>query len=387
MTLLAEGYAMLRCLTADLKAAGHEVTVLLDSRISKLNPPLNADYTIPILDAKEPELFLPNVAKINDAVYIIAPETNQILQKLVKTIEESGKVSLNCTSKSITTVSNKANLYKFLQKNDYSTPKTLNLKIKDDKESLKTQILSKLTLPIVLKPLDGTSSNAISKLKSTAEIEAAIRKIKTYSKKPQFIAQEFITGVSASVSIISNGQKAIAISLNKQQITLASPEAESSYNGGCVPLEHPQKQKAFALAERLVEAFSGLRGYIGVDVVLGKDKVYIVDVNPRLTTSYVGLHAVSDLNVAETIVLAVTEAKLPNKFENCQVAFFEKVTTSKPNLALFEKAAKLETMIAPPFPIQEDDTATALVLVKGDSMQDAYLRLEEAKKGLCSIIS
>ena len=41
----------------------------------------------------------------------------------------------------------------------------------------------------------------------------------------------------------------------------------------------------------MVESFSGLRGYVGVDVVLGQDKLYVVDVNPRLTTSYVGLRA------------------------------------------------------------------------------------------------
>jgi len=36
-SILAEGYAMLRCVTADFSAAGHEVTVLLDERISKAN--------------------------------------------------------------------------------------------------------------------------------------------------------------------------------------------------------------------------------------------------------------------------------------------------------------------------------------------------------------
>ncbi|HSV49855.1 MAG TPA: ATP-grasp domain-containing protein, partial [Candidatus Acidoferrales bacterium] len=302
--VLAEGYAMLRGIVADFKAEGHEVVVLLDQRIAKFKLPLAADKIIKISDSNQPEQILTDNATTNEAVYIIAPETDQTLKKLVKAIEATGKICLNCTSSSIAAVSNKARLYEFMQNNDYTTPKTLTLNTEQSEKNINTQITENLTFPIILKPIDGTSGNAISKVKNPTEIEAAIKKIKKYSKTPQFITQEYITGLSASVSVISNGQKAIAISLNKQQITLASPEAESSYIGGCVPLEHLQKQKAFALAERLVEAFSGLQGYVGVDVILGEDKPYIVDVNPRLTTSYVGLHAVSDFNVAEAIVLA-----------------------------------------------------------------------------------
>jgi predicted ATP-grasp superfamily ATP-dependent carboligase len=143
----------------------------------------------------------------------------------------------------------------------------------------------------VFKPLDGTSCNAISLVKTGTQIDAAIQKLRNQSANPQFIVQEYVNGLAASVSLISNGKKAVALSLIKQQITLASAEFESCYAGGCVPLEHPMKARALSLAEHLVESCPGLRGYVGVDVILADDNVYIVDVNPRLTTSYVGLHA------------------------------------------------------------------------------------------------
>ena len=82
-SVLSEGFGMLRTVVSDFKAAGHEVTVLLDERLSKLNPPLDADCTVPIFYASEPKRFLSNIAKINDAVYVIAPETGQTLQSLV----------------------------------------------------------------------------------------------------------------------------------------------------------------------------------------------------------------------------------------------------------------------------------------------------------------
>ena len=53
---------MLRCVVADFKAAGHEVTVLLDARLSKLNPPIEADCTVPIFYANEPQKFISNIA-------------------------------------------------------------------------------------------------------------------------------------------------------------------------------------------------------------------------------------------------------------------------------------------------------------------------------------
>lgn len=386
-SILAEGFAMLRCVSADLKAAGHQVTVLLDERISRFNPPLDADCTIHVSSGVLPQEIISTTAANNDAILIIAPETEQILQKLVKVVEQTGKTSLNCTSDAIATFSGKAQLTDYLQKNGYSTPKTLILETGKVPEDLKVAITSQLNFPLVFKPLDGTSCNAISRVKTAQEIEAAIQKIKNQSSCSRFIVQEYVTGLAASVSLISNGEKAVAVSLNKQQITLQGPDGESFYEGGCVPLEHPLKARALSVAEHLVESFPGLRGYVGVDVVLADDGVYVVDVNPRVTTSYVGLHATSAFNLAEAIVEAVTLTKLPEKCPYSSVAFFAKYQTIKPTEAAFQKISKQEAVVAPPFPLDESRGATTMVIGKGDSMQDACLRLEEAKKSLHSILS
>ena len=63
-------------------------------------------------------------------------------------------------------------------------------------------------------------------------------------------------------------------------------------------------KKHLRVAEKVVGCFKGLRGYVGVDLVLAKEKVFVVDVNPRLTTSYVGLSRVANFNVAEALVNA-----------------------------------------------------------------------------------
>jgi hypothetical protein len=47
-------------------------------------------------------------------------------------------------------------------------------------------------------------------------------------------------------------------------------------------------------------------GYLGVDLVLGNDPAgsgdVVIEINPRLTTSYVGLRALSRVNLAATMI-------------------------------------------------------------------------------------
>lgn len=385
--VLSEGFGMLRSVVADFKVAGHEVTVLIDARLSKLNPPIDADCTVPIFYPKEPEKFLNNIAKINDAICIVAPETGQTLQSLVELAEQTGKTSLNCESGVIGKVADKAVLYESLQNNGFPTPKTLVLSSSDSIVQIKQVLKRELNYPVVFKPVDGVGCDGLSIVKEDAQVEKAIAKVNAESSCTRFIAQEFVEGESASVSLLSTGKKAVALSLNKQNISLAEPDEVSSYDGGIVPFDYPQKQQAFSMVEKVVESFSGLRGYVGVDLVLAGQKAFVVDVNPRLTTSYVGLRKVASVNVAEALVNAVVKGKLPTKPENHGVSIFSKMEAPKPTIDVFQKVAKLETVVSPPFPLKDNAKSCALVIGEGNSLDDARLHLEEAKKRLCNIIT
>ena len=383
--VLSEGFAMLRCVVADFKAAGHQVAVLLDARILKLNSPIEADSTIPIIYSNEPKKFLSNIAKKNDAVYVIAPETGQTLQAFIELVQETGKTSLNSDPQAISQVSDKSVLYESLRKKGFSIPKTITLNITDSSTDIKQAIKRELKYPVIIKPADGTGGSGISLIKEETEIEKATNKIKTTSTNTLFIAQEFVNGESASISLLSNGNKALAISLNKQNITLDNPDGDSSYNGGCIPYDHPLSPDACILAQKVVEAFSGLRGYVGVDVILSQDKIVVVEVNPRLTTSYIGLRQVAGFNIAQAIVDAVIKKELPTKIRDRGVACFSKIQTSKPTIKAYQKTTKI-ALIAPPFPLSDSIDAYSILMGYGDNVQDASLRLEEAKKQLLNII-
>ena len=262
-SFLAEGFAMMCSIAADFKAAGHTVTVLLDARLSMLNPPIDADFIVPILYSNEPKQFLSNIAKVNDAAYVIAPETGNDLQSTVKLIEETGKVALNCESKGISKVTDKAFLYKELEKNGFSVPKTLVLKKDADIKQIKQSIIRELTYPLIFKPSDGVGANGLSIIEDEKQIEKAFSKINLESANEDFIVQEFIKGEPASVSVLSTGKKALAISLNKQKVKVSGPDQSSSYEGGIVPFEHPLKDDALDSSRESCRIISGLTRLCG----------------------------------------------------------------------------------------------------------------------------
>jgi tyramine---L-glutamate ligase len=379
-SVLSEGYGMLRTISSDFKRARHQVTVLLDANLSKLNPPLDVDFVVPVVSPSEPQRFLKTLASVNDAIYVIAPETNQTLQSLVQTVEETGKTSLNSPSEAIRKASNKAILYDSLKKLNLSAPDTVTINATDSLTDIKSAIKRRLSFPLVLKPLDGVSCGGLYLIKDASQIEAATQKTQTGG----FVAQEYLKGTDASVSLLCTGTKALPISLNRQNVTLAGPDSMSSYEGGCVPIDHPQKKNAFRIAQKIAVYF-GLKGYVGIDFVLTKEAAFAVDVNPRLTTSYVGLSKTAHFNVAQGIVDAVLEKKLPKNPEFHGYTCFSKVQTSNPTISQLKKTFKMSQVVSPPFPNPSGKTF-ALVCGCADSEANASSEMQEAKKQFLRII-
>ena len=378
--VLAEGFAMLRCIVADFRAAGHQVTTLLDCRLFKLNPPIEANYTSQVLYASEPQKILPNLAKNNDAIYIIAPETNQTLQSYIELAEKTGKTILNTPANTIAKTSDKTTLYVDLQKTGYAIPKTLILNVAHSTTQIEQALTTHLTYPLIFKPADGAGCNGISIIENPTDIDQGVAKIKAASANPHFIAQEKIEGDSVSVSLISNGKKALALTLNKQQITLAK-QTESSYQGGSTPYEHPKAEEAKILAEHIAESL-GLQGYVGIDLILSQNTIFVIDVNTRLTVSYVGLRQIIDINIAQALINAVITKQLPQKPNLQGTVCFSKIQTIPPTSEIYRKTTKLPGIITPIFPLPNTPQSTALIIGYGTNLQEAQARLEEAKNAL-----
>ena len=386
-SMLSEGFGMLRSAVSCFKAAGHNVTVVLADGLSKLNPPLNTDCVLPVSNFKEAQDTIRKACGKVDAALVVAPETGGVLQSLVELVEQTGVASLNCKSAVIRAVSNKADLYEKLKAKGIIIPETISLSFSDDLSNIKSAIKGKFSFPVLFKPVEGEGCSGISIASSETQIDAAIAKVKSQSQCGRFLVQEYLTGHAASVSLLSTGEKALPLSLNEQKVTLATPDGDSSYDGGVVPFEHPFWLEALDVAQQVADCFCGLRGYFGVDVVLSADGPVVVDVNPRLTTSFVGLSSSSGLNVSEALLNAVLKRELPSVMFFQGFACFEKLRTPVHSISVLQRLYGLREVVSPPFPVPSCNDGCALILCKGNTAKEAVARLEEAKKHTLNIIN
>jgi hypothetical protein len=125
-------------------------------------------------------------------------------------------------------------------------------------------------------------------------------------------SQEYIEGEHFSVSIVASrvvgdaclyfsGKPPLALAVNRQYIDIDAG-GRFSYQGGETPV-HPEREEEITGVARNVAGVLGCQGYCGIDVVVA-DQVYVVDVNPRITTSLVGIAACMEEEIADILVAA-----------------------------------------------------------------------------------
>ena len=381
--ILAEGFGMLRLCVAGLKAAGYEVVVILAEELSRFNPPIEADLVIPVFSFKDAQQAILKVCADIDAVYVIAPETGGTLQALVRLVEQNGVSTLNSCSEAIQAVSNKVNLYNILEANSIRTPKTRQVNTVKGVEEL---IVKEFGLPVIIKPVDGVGCGGLSVVEDASQVEGAVGKIDAEFASESFLVQEYLQGEAVSVSLLCTDTQTLPVSLNKQNVTLSDPSGVSGYMGGAMPFEHVTKESVFEVAEAVVSCFSGLKGYVGVDLVLTNTGPVVVDVNPRLTTSFIGLSRVAGFNFADAIAKAALENNLPLKSAFSGWGCFSKIETPKVDLDLLDILYGIPEVISPPFPVQDSKISCALISAEGNSLGQASIFLEEAKKHLLNIL-
>ena len=123
-------------------------------------------------------------------------------------------------------------------------------------------------------------------------------------------SQEYIKGDHFSASLVGNrivgdaclyfsGDPPVSLAVNRQFIEIGDDGA-FRYCGGETPVHPGREQEILDVATKTI-AVLGCQGYCGVDVVVA-DKVNVVDVNPRITTSLVGIAACMEEEIARILV-------------------------------------------------------------------------------------
>ncbi len=296
--LLPEGWAMLAALLEDFGGlAGVTVETMLGREFlaSGKTPP--AGVVVHEVANGEEEATFRQLAAAADRTLVVAPECDDVLPERLLWLEAAGGRSLGSTVEAARLAGDKLRLAGLLRDRGVPTPYTVPWPG------------GAPSYPAVCKPRHGAGSQATFLVRDEDELRRAAGQARAEGCGGELIVQPFVPGEPASVAFLIGPGRRLALPAVSQRLT---HDGRFHYLGGRLPLAADAAERAASLAARAVDAVEGLRGYVGVDVVLGRaaDGDAVMEINPRMTTSYVGLRALARFNLAGAL-LAVAEGRVP----------------------------------------------------------------------------
>ncbi|KZX11700.1 ATP-grasp domain-containing protein [Methanobrevibacter filiformis] len=352
--IISEAKALIIGLLNDLK--GLNVSLLISPKFKDI---LNVfdDVNIIFSDEKLKNWLSSNINNFDSCMFISAEE-NMNLYNLTKLIEENNVKIYGSSSDASLIASNKYKTFKKLE-NIVKQPKTFKIVINENIDNFNScndivnidnfnscndivnidnfnscndlEIFIKSifngfdignNFKLIAKPINGVDCQDIVLLSSLNDVKNLKN---TFDNGSNVLIQEFIEGDVVSVSLIANDKIAIPISLNKQYIHLDEDDCE--YVGGMLPYDHELKNLAFEVSKMAVESIKGLKGFIGVDLILTDSCAYFLEINSRFTTPYVGLQKIANFNIGKTIIKLLNNELSMLYFDN--INFENKVEFTK----------------------------------------------------------
>ncbi|MBI3840146.1 MAG: ATP-grasp domain-containing protein [Planctomycetia bacterium] len=286
-SLLSEGFAILRSLVADFcSLGGVSVDVLQDVRYRDLQLP---DCTLhAVHSAVEEEQAIERLSSVADWSVIVAPEFFGYLHARCQAVERGGGQLLGPDSRLVALASDKHATAGHLRAHGVRVPEGIVLAPGEP-------LPRSFEYPAVLKPRDGAGSQGIE------WIDRPTRH-RTNGDVPGRL-ETFCEGTPASVAALCGPGQMVPLAPCRQLLT---SDGRLVYLGGALPMDAHLAGRATRLAAQVIRTLENPLGYVGVDLVLGDDLSgagdTVIEINPRLTTSYVGLRALADGNLAAAMI-------------------------------------------------------------------------------------
>lgn len=169
---------------------------------------------------------------------------------------------------------------------------------------------ARIKYPVIAKPVFGAGGyrNFI------VESEKDLPKKDEFRK--DFFVQQFIRGKVASVSLISTRDEVKSVAVNESLSGRRDlgQQAQFGYCGNITPFVTKHAKKLCEIAERIIRELR-LVGSNGVDFILAKDGIYVIDVNPRFQGSLDTVEAATGINLFDAHVKSfdgiLADAKKP----------------------------------------------------------------------------
>ncbi|MHA2006670.1 MAG: ATP-grasp domain-containing protein [Promethearchaeota archaeon] len=161
----------------------------------------------------------------------------------------------------------------------------------------------KLVYPIIFKKSKSAGGTNVFKIDKLENLNAKIESLSIKNINPsEWLIQEYIDGVPASCTTISNGKECRVVSVNRQIIgePLLHPPKEFIYCGNIVPAGLSKKEdKLISKISIFLSNKLGLKGINGFDFVVKNNYPYLMEINPRIPGSIRASEVSFDLNLLD----------------------------------------------------------------------------------------
>jgi len=303
-SMVREGELMLKALVADLsKTKALQLTVLLDGHFKHLVFPEQIQC-IYISATESMDDYLPALIQQNDAVWPIAPESDSVLYDLSVLVIENHTHLLNSNASAVSICADKLRTAEILKSHGIKVVDTWQLAV----------FSQQIPAPWVVKPKNAEGCEATYLIDNWGELSKLQQSL---VEQEEYIIQPYIAGHNLSLSCLFKNGRAWLLCCNRQIVSIQQQQFSLQACEVNVSIDH--KETYQLLIDKVANAIPGLWGYVGIDIIHPQSAEPIVlEINPRLTTSFAGISQSLGLNVAEQVINMIKQDPIIEKPLNKQ---------------------------------------------------------------------
>jgi len=306
-SLLREGAAMVAAVADDLVRLENVNPVIIHDRRLSGGMRQQAGHVVWVDDSQSEQREFDRLVTQADWTILVAPEWDDILLQRARRCLQRGGRLLGPGPESIQLAADKETLAQHLQQHDLPVPSGRSLQRGDP-------LPDSFDYPAVLKPRFGAGSAGIRWVNDPTD------QVAWDASFDEYRMESYCPGVPISVAVLLGPAGNTVLPPCYQSL---SQDHTFQYMGGQTPISDVLVERAERLAHRVAAVLPEGVGYVGLDMVLGKDaqQDVVIEVNPRLTTSYVGLSGLVNGNLAEGMLRVAEGVAWPVSFKREPVHF------------------------------------------------------------------
>ncbi|WAC27239.1 ATP-grasp domain-containing protein [Ancylobacter sp. SL191] len=285
-TLIAEGAMMRDALIADLvDLPGVHVLTTHDARLPA--PPRGESRAISAQD--DTRAIWSDLAARADCCWPIAPECEGILHTLVEQLEARNGRVIACDVETLQICSSKLRTATHLAAAGIAVVPSWS----------PSTVPPGLSGPLVIKPDDGAGAMDVH----------VFRRLPPGPYPAGVVIQPFIVGAAASLTLLCQSGRTQVLTANRQHVVEFDGQLIlKGLTVGAFPVDDSLR----ALADAIGAALPGLHGMLGIDYIATQAGPVVLEINPRLTTSYVGLRRALGINPLAFVAELVQDGAVPD---------------------------------------------------------------------------